>query len=150
MRRILLPILFVIITSKGYCQSLHFIKIIYEGTESKPIGTKVISVEKLIKPTDKITDNEFGHGVKTDMHTFMDIRNFIKTRNYLVTYKRKSAAEWYEIVDSNGSVYYVYAWQDYRKFFLELRSTIFEKNLDKAVIKVLYPELEGIPNTVTH
>ena len=84
------------------------------------------------------------------MHTFMNIRNFIKTRNYLVTYKRKSAAEWYEIVDSNGSVYYVYAWQDYRKFFLELRSTIFEKNLDKAVIKVLYPELEGIPNTVTH
>jgi hypothetical protein len=133
MKNILLSLLFLTMAIHGYSEPIHFIKFIYQGDETKPIGTVEISVEKVIKPMDHPGDLYSGRGRKTDIYTFVCIRNYIKTSKFVSVQLNIHSAYYYKIVDSDGLVYYTYDHNVY-KFFEGLKALIIEKNLDKNVL----------------
>jgi hypothetical protein len=136
----ILSFLLILISFAAYCQQLHSIKFVYFGEELKPRGTLVISVEKLIKPDDKPLDSIFGRGIKTDMNTFITIRNMaqqIKAK-YSVTDTTidMDSHYGYAIVDSNGARYTLED-KNVTKFFDDLKAALVAKNEDEAVIEIL-------------
>jgi len=115
-------------------QSRHVIKFIAEGDSSEPIGTVIISVEKLIPLIDRPTDVTFGQSVKTNIETFRVVRDLIKQSKYRTAHPTAlDRRQFLRIEDSDGFILNLTV-SKYQTFFDDLRSGIKDKNGDQAVI----------------
>jgi hypothetical protein len=118
-----------------YGQHLHIIRFIHGGDEIQPIGTVIISVEKVIPLIDKPTDSLFGRSIKTDIKTFRLIRKLIKNKKYYTPHETAAdRLDFLRITDSDGFVLGLFA-SKYKMFFYDLRSLIEQKKGDQTVIE---------------
>lgn len=125
---------FAFITNTCFGQTLHSIRFVHIGEEDKPIGTLVISVEKKVTPSDRITDRYLGKSVKTDIRTFETIINFTEAKKYLFS-RKEIESDYHVIVNDKKSLYLKY--KNSSTFFEELRAQLRKANCDKAVIEAL-------------
>ena len=135
MKRILIMLILILTCSVAYCQQ-HVIKFIHFGEELKPVGTIVISVEQLIKPTDRPLDWMYGKSIQTDLATFMAIRNYIDTNHYALSQNTNPNhdTDGFEIVDVDRPVHYCYG-SYYAKFFERLKLELTQEKSDQKVIE---------------
>jgi hypothetical protein len=120
-------------------QSVHFVKFIHVGDETKPIGTIVISIGGLVKPTDKPMDDVFGRSVQTDTGTYKALVDIIKSGKYRTPTDKLDTRDFFIIKSSDGFGLDL-CWPEYKEFFNDLHSAL--KNRDKAVnnvFKSYYP-----------
>jgi len=129
-------ILLLVIYATVNGQSLHIIKFIHQGDETKPVGTLLISVEKKIKPSDRPSDRIFGGGVKTNISAFTYIRALVKSGIYTSVQRKNLGYDWFKIVDSDRSIYYMPG-RNMDKFFNELKATLKTKHMDDNLLEVL-------------
>lgn len=139
MKKYLLIILFVSIVANCYCQQIHFIKFIYEGELTHPVGTAIISVEKIIKTSGDINDKNYGKSIKTDIATYNNIKYYIETSKLLISQKESMQVDCIKIIISDGSTRFV-AKRNYHLFFVNLKSMIINKKMDRKVLELwIYP-----------
>jgi hypothetical protein len=133
MKKKILTFVFLLITINVFGQHLHVIRFIHGGDELKPIGTVVISVEKVVLPTDKPLDPTFGISIKTDIKTFKIIRKLIKREKYTTKPDEFDNSGFLKIVDSSGFVLLL-DWPKYKDFFYDLRSILKKKKNGQDII----------------
>ena len=137
MKKIILASIAMLFIIAAQSQPLHSIRFIYFGEELKPIGTKIIGVEKVFPLNDKVLDSIFGRSIKTDINTFTIVSNLIKNKKYQTPHPSKE--EIYggglEVVDSDGFAFSLF-WPKQKDFFNDLHTSLIEKNSDKVVIEL--------------
>ena len=74
----------LLLVFNSYSQEIiHCMSFIHSPTVTKTPSPVYICVEKIIKPSNDISDS-FIVGIKTDMKTFKELQNFIKKNKYIV------------------------------------------------------------------
>ena len=116
--------------------NIQFIKFICEGEITHPVGIAVISVGKLIRTSNDIRDEMYGKSVKTDIITYSYIKRYIETSKLLISQKESMRVDCIKIIISSGNTDYV-AKSNYRLFFINLKSMIINKHLDRKILNVM-------------
>lgn len=125
MKKVYLTLSLLLLLAKSYGQQVHSIKFIYCGTQLKPIGTVVISVEEPVQPNEVFADSLFGKNGRVNIETYKAVSKLIKNRKYL-TYPDPNF-NFFKIVDSDGFTLRLAA-KKYGLFWDALRSILAKRN----------------------
>lgn len=134
----LLFLFMMVVAINSYSQQLHSIRFVHGGEELKPVGTKVISVEKLIYPTDRGSiDEMFGKAIQTDIETYKTIETYVTDSKFVSKDNKslKEENEYYKINYNNDIVVFLGGSKTIT-FFNDLRSLLIKQKRDKAVIEL--------------
>jgi hypothetical protein len=129
----------IMLYSNLFAQELKTIRFVYSGIETKPHGTLLISVGKLIQPTDKgSSDAVLGRGFVTDQKTFDFLTNYISKNKFTISNKNELGhrESFYIIIDAEKKVHYLKQ-KNFFSFFGNLRSEMKEQGLDSSLREVL-------------
>lgn len=136
MKRCILIILLAAVVANSHGQQTYFIKFIYEGEVLHPVGIAIISTGKPIKTSRYISDKMYGKSIKTDTGTYNFIKHYIETSKLLISQKESMQVDCIKMIISDGNTYYI-AKSSYRLFFINLKSMIINRNLDKKILNVM-------------
>jgi uncharacterized membrane protein YcgQ (UPF0703/DUF1980 family) len=130
--------LILIISLESLSQDSLNIRFIHRGEELKTIGTLLICVNKVQRPSDKQLDDILGKSIKTDKKTFNSIKKFITNNKFLIKDPKElfTNKEFYEIINADKLASYL-GENNFRFFFDELKLFLKKKKLDKKVLSAL-------------